>query len=274
MGYTLEYCRQSLQLLGKLVLKLYTGADMQTDTDRLQKTWIPEGTREYEVFKSITGENKFIATFLKEKFHLKPGELILDVGGREGDVVREIQAPQYIHLVDPDPTLHLPFAPEKFWSSRIQDTNLGSFKYKLINFGHVLGYLGTQNAQGEVFNKLVNYLTPGGTLVLFYNTNTGYMADLLDFSKKNLDRGHYDFFDENLLTQLNQKEFSISKHDISFELSYPSYEELARCCWFLFGSMDQDIPAVAAKFLPKLKQDLPQPKFSIDERITLITRKD
>ena len=54
--------------------------------NRLQKTWIPEGTQEYKIFKLTTHENNFLADFLKNKVSLKAGEIILDVGGREGDI--------------------------------------------------------------------------------------------------------------------------------------------------------------------------------------------
>src|SRR5882672_7640506 len=111
--------------------------------DRLQKTWIPEGTKEYEIFKLITLENRFLTSALKEKYPLKDGDLILDVGGREGDIASQLQRHQDIHLVDPDPTLKLPFTPGKFWNERIQDIEPDG-QYKLIICSHVLGYLGTQ----------------------------------------------------------------------------------------------------------------------------------
>ena len=38
--------------------------------DRLQKTWIPEGTEEYKTFKKITDENNFLAKILSSKFDL------------------------------------------------------------------------------------------------------------------------------------------------------------------------------------------------------------
>jgi hypothetical protein len=99
------------------------------------------------------------------------------------------------------------------------------------------------------------------------------MADLLDFSKRNLDHGHYDYFDEKLLSELDPKEYTITSSDVSFELNYESFEDLSRCCWFLFGAMDQDIEKVAKKFVSKLKKDLKKPLFVIEERITLITKK-
>src|SRR5436309_941144 len=92
--------------------------------DRFQKTWIPEGTEEYKTFKLTTLENRYLAMFLKKKVLLKPGELILDVGGREGDIGLELTPPEYFDLVDPDPTLTLPFTPRKFWNERIQDIKL------------------------------------------------------------------------------------------------------------------------------------------------------
>lgn len=240
--------------------------------DRLQKTWIPEGTEEYKIFKLITLENYFLSEVLKKKFPLKAGELLLDVGGREGDIGIKLQSPAYLHLVDPDPTLTLNFKPVKFWNERIQDIDLVD-NYKLIICSHVLGYLGTQNVQDEVFHQLIKAMAPGGTLVLFYNTNRGYVGELLAYTKQiDLD-GHYDYFDEQLLTQLNLAEFTVTYQDVTFELAYDVWEDLARCCWFLFGARDQDIEGVSKKFLPKLKNDLQAIGFPIEERITFITRK-
>lgn len=239
--------------------------------DRLQKTWIPEGTKEYKIFKLITLENEWLAQILKNRFPLKPGELLLDVGGREGDIARVLQSPEYIHLVDPDPTLKLPFTPGKFWNERIQDIEL-SDKYKLIICSHVLGYFGTQNVQDLMFGKLVKLLASGGTLVLFYNSNTGYVGELLKFSKRVIPDGHYDYFDEALLKELNADEFDITHEDVSFTLDYGNFTDLSHVGWFLFGAKDQDIEGVAATFLPKLQTDLQRPAFEIEERATFVTR--
>lgn len=247
--------------------------DQFASEDRLQKTWIPEGTEEYKEFKHVTLENNFLGNVLKQKFPLAPGDLLLDVGGREGDIGLQVQLPEYFHLIDPDPTLKLPFTPARYWQEKIQDVEIVD-SYKLIICSHVLGYLGAQQVQSDVFRKLVKALAPNGTLVIFYNTNAGYMGELLKFSREILLNGHYDYFDENLLDELHSSEFEISHQDISFSLDYPSYEKLARCCWFLFGATDQDIDGVAAKFLSKLENDLTTPTFQIEERITFIIRKN
>src|ERR1700722_4548117 len=139
--------------------------------DKIQKTWIPEGTVEYKNFKHVTQENEFLAKLLKEKLSLAPGELLLDVGGREGDIAIKLQQPEYIHIVDPDPTLHLPFLAGKFLNSKIQDVLPLPDTYKLIICSHVLGYLGNQSVQTSVFEALLKHLDISGILVLFYNTN-------------------------------------------------------------------------------------------------------
>jgi hypothetical protein len=240
--------------------------------DRLQKTWIPEGTAEYKQFKFVTDENHFLADYLKKLIPLAPNDLVLDVGGREGDIALNLQKPDHFHLIDPDPTLKLSFEPARYWREKVQNVDLHPSAYKLIIMSHVLGYLGTQHVQKEVFEQLIKAIAPGGTLVLFYNTNAGYMGDLLRFSQEILLNGHYDYFDESLLDQLDKDEFQIKKKDVSFDLDYKTHEELARCCWFLFGAMDQNIEGVSEKFLPKLKMDLERPSFPIEERVTLVTR--
>lgn len=240
--------------------------------DRLQKTWIPEGTKEYEIFKLITLENKFLGEFLKKNYPQKAGSLVLDVGGRHGDIALSLQDENFIHLVDPDPTLKLPFTPAKYWNERIQDVNLED-SYSLIICSHVLGYLGTQNVQDKVFQQLVDALAPGGTLILFYNTNSGYVGELLEHSREICVDGHYDHFNEDLLGTLDDSQFDVKKEDVTFTLEYEGFEDLARCCWFLYGAKDQDIEGVARQFLPKLKEDLEKPSFPIEERVTAITRR-
>ncbi len=110
-----------------------------------------------------------MAGVLKSKFPLGNGDLVLDVGGREGDISLAIQKPEFIHLVDPDPTLNLSFTPACYWKEKIQNVNLSDYKYKLIICSHVLGYLGAQEVQAQVFHTLVQSLDRNGTLVLFYN---------------------------------------------------------------------------------------------------------
>src|SRR6266481_3012692 len=150
--------------------------------DMIQKTWIPEGSKEYAHFKLITKENKKLVETIKEHVSLKPGDLVLDVGGRDGNVAFEVQKREWIHIVDPDPTVRLLQKPGKFWNEKIQNVKFNSkVKYKLIICCHVLGYLGLQDAQEETTKKLIDLLDVGGTLILFYNTNTGYIGELIEY---------------------------------------------------------------------------------------------
>ena len=246
------------------------------DEDRLQKTWTPEGTKEYALFKLITQENPYLSKLLKNNFQLKKGDLVLDVGGRQGDIVFSIQDPKYIHIVDPDPRLDIKPKPGKFIRSRIQDTNLGKVKYKMIIASHVWGYLGFQDVQKKVFEDLIdNHLEKDGIFILFYNTNSGYMGKLLEFSKEKLSEGHFDYFNEDFFDKYKKDQnFNIKSTDVTFSLNYPSFEELSKGCWFLFGAKDQDIEAVANIFLPKLKKDLNKPVFPIEERLTIIRKRN
>lgn len=239
--------------------------------DRLQKTWTPEGTVEYSEFKRRTLENTYLSNFIKQHIKLDKQATILDVGGRDGDIAYSIQPPQYVHIVDPDPNIVPSPDIGQFSRAKIQDISIDS-KYDLIICSHVLGYLGIENSQETVLQKLLHSLKVGGTLALFYNKNTGYMGQLLNFSRQNITNGHYDFFDEYLLSSIGS-EFSVSLYnDVTFLLEYPTFESLARCCWFLFGAKDQNVAAVAELFIPKLKNDLDGPSFPIQERIVLIRR--
>jgi len=242
--------------------------------DRFQKTWIPEGTKEYAFFKLITQENLYLSQYLKHQIPLKKEDLLLDVGGRQGDIVFSIQDPEYVHIVDPDPTLIIHPKPRKFFRSKIQNTDLGKAKYKIIISSHVWGYLGLEDVQKNVFDDLIkNHLKEDGTFVLFYNTNSGYMGELLEFAKENLTLGHFDYFDEKFLDKYTKDpSFQIESTNVSFDLNYSSFKELSRCCWFLFGAIDQDIEGVSNIFLSKLKKDLRKPHFPIEERLTIIKK--
>jgi len=242
--------------------------------DFIQKTWIPEGSKEYSIFKLITQENKKLVEVIKKHVKIKAGDLVLDVGGRDGNVAFEIQKPEYVHIVDPDPTVRLVKKPSKFWNEKVQNVDFDpKVKYKLIICCHVLGYLGLQDAQRETTKKLIDLLDVGGTLILFYNTNTGYIGELIDYSKHVLSMGHYDYFEEDILRNYRTHRYDIKQLDVAFPLNYKSFDELARCCWFLFGAMDPNIEKSAKKFLPKLENDLIEPSFTIEERIVFVAKK-
>jgi hypothetical protein len=242
--------------------------------DVIQKTWVPEGTAEYRQFKHVTQENRKLVEVIKRHVELKPGDLVLDVGGHDGNVAFAVQDPKWVHIVDPDPTVRLLQKPGQFWNHKIQDIAFGKReKYKLIICCHVLGYLGLQGVQADVLRMLTDALTEDGTLVLFYNTNEGYMGSLLRYSQHVLPMGHFDHFDESLLKPYRTLRFDIKQFDTAFYVAYKSFEKLARCCWFLFGAIDPDIGSCARRFLPKLRAELAEPSFIIDERMLIIKKK-
>lgn len=240
----------------------------------IQKTWFPEGSREYHRFKLVTRENRKLVEILRKRVALRPGELVLDVGGRDGNVAFAVQKPQWVHIVDPDPKVRPLKRPGQFWREKIQNVQFEQgVKYKLIICCHVLGYLSLESAQKDVLDKLVHMLTDDGTLVLFYNTNEGYMASLLEYSTHVLSARHFDYFDEKLLRPYRTVGYDIKQVDTAFDVAYKTFDALARCCWFLFGAMDPDITGSARRFLPKLTNELSEPGFIINERVMLIRPK-
>lgn len=240
--------------------------------DPMQKTWIPEGTREYFAFKQVTQENRYLAKFIASTFRLRECDLVLDVGGRQGDIAYAIQHPSQVHIVDPDPTIVLTPPPGQFWRCRIQDADVLQSSYNLIICSHVLGYLSKNNDQWQVIDKLRNALAPGGSLVLFYNRNTGYMGELLKYSAEHFDEGHYDYFDENIFDKIPSAEFHISYSNVWFQAAYENLTELSRACWFLFGATNQDISGVAEIFHSKLLADKMPSQLAIEQRIVCIKK--
>jgi hypothetical protein len=241
--------------------------------DAIQKTWIPEGSTEYDIFKLKTRENDDLVRIIKKHTVLEPDDLVLDVGGRDGNVAFRVTEPTSIDIIDPDPFITPLKKPANFWRGKVQYVVFDpARKYKLIICCHVMGYLGLQSVQKGVVEKLVEQLEEGGVLLLFYNTNHGYMAELLQYSR-HIQFGHYDYFDTDILEEYKTPDFGIKHLDRSYTLDYGDWMALARMCWFLFGAMEIDVDSVAKKFLPKLQYDLVEPTFEIDERITFITKR-
>jgi hypothetical protein len=242
--------------------------------DAIQKTWNVRGEAEYERFKLVTRENRRLIETLRSNFPLKRGEYVLDVGGREGDVAFGIQKAQWVHIVDPDPRIEPLKKCERHWRAKVQDVRLDPrIKYKLIIVCHVAGYLGLQGADAKVLAKLMNQLTDDGTLVIFYNINDGYMGELLEYSKHIYPVRHWDYFDEKLLDPYKTPACEIKRLDVSFTLDYKTFDELALCCWFLFGAINRNIKSCAKLFITKLKSDLLVPRFEIAERMIFVTKK-
>lgn len=241
--------------------------------DIIQKTWIPEGSVEYDIFKLKTLENDDLVRIIKKHVVLGPNDYVLDVGGRDGNVAFRVQTADHVDIVDPDPFIEPLQKPDNFWRDKVQHVQfLPERKYKLIICCHVMGYLGLQRTQKEVVEKLVDLLEEDGVLLLFYNTNHGYMAELLQYSK-HIQFGHYDYFDTAILEEYKTPDYDIKHLDRSYTLDYGDFMALARMCWFLFGAMEIDVDKVAEKFLPKLTYDLLEPTFEIDERMTFITKR-
>jgi hypothetical protein len=252
------------------------GFEMQQKTaivaDLSQKTWIPEGSSEYKQFKLITRENDTLVSILQSRYKFTEHEVLLDVGGRDGEVAFQLQHPQMIDIVDPDPTIEPKLPPRNFLRFRAQDVPLPDDEYSLIICSHVLGYLGTQGAQKITVLKLLSKLRVGASMILFYNTNDGYMSELLNFAQSEIRNSHYDYLNQEILDGLPADRYKVSYVDLAFQAQYHNFEELARCCWFLFGSLDQDVDAVAKIFLPKLVRDLIHPTIVVNQRIATVQR--
>lgn len=245
-----------------------------TEEGMIPTIGIPERTKEYTLFQCMTQENQKLTEVIKQYISMKPGDLVLDVGGRDGNVAFAVQEAQWVHIIDPDPTIQPLKRPGKFWNQKVQHVHFSSKKkYKLIICCHVLGYLGLQDSSQETtVKKLLDLLAIGGTLLLFYNTNEGYTGDLLEYSRHILPVVHYDYFQEKILQQYRTPQYNIKQLDVVFTLNYKTWDDLARCCWFLFGSMNPNTEAIAKKFLPKLQNDLVEPTLTMDQRIIFVTR--
>ena len=83
--------------------------------DIIQKTWIPEGSVEYDIFKLKTLENDDLVRIIEKHVPLGPDDYVLDVGGRDGNVVFRVQNADHVDIVDPDPFIEPFQEPNTFW---------------------------------------------------------------------------------------------------------------------------------------------------------------
>lgn len=236
--------------------------------NKFLKVFREENSPEYEIFKKISDEDTVVRCLIESNRNLIENPKILDIGGRNGNMSRFFQQnPDLITIIDPDPVLRNQNIFGQLISKKIQDFNL-EHGYDLIIASHVWGDIGRDGDQKQILEKLFNTLNDEGILVLVYNLNTDFMADLLDFAKANLNGLRYDYFDENFLN-----DYKLSG-EITFNtpLKYLSFEELSRACWFLFGTGEQDIVDVANSFLPYLKDRLEKPFFDLVQRFILIRK--
>jgi hypothetical protein len=228
-----------------------------------------ENTPEYKKFKEVSQEDAVLIAYLQNNFKLTPEDKVLDVGGREGYISLAVQQSASITIIDPDPTLQV-LDPEIIHLDIPLQNYSTESKFKLIICSHVLGDFGRGGIQEEMINKLLSLLAPDGHLVLCYNSNKGFMETLLEFSIKNLDETRYDYFDETIL--LSRNDLEIKNKDFSVQLEYVSFETLARCCWVLFGTSEQDINEISRSYISFLRENLENPSFILEERILDISR--
>jgi len=197
-----------------------------------------ENTPEYRSFKKASNEDNVLINYLSNHLSISDDTKILDVGGREGYISLSLQSPENVTIVENDPDVVIPKAPVTYFQKSIQDMEFNSESFDVIILSHVLGILGRQGSQEEMIKKSYLWLKKGGSLVLFYNTNTGYMGELLKFSKANLKKLRYDYFDEKILSFL--KNTKILEKKVVTPIQYDSFEELGQACWYLFSACDDE----------------------------------
>lgn len=187
-----------------------------------------------------------------------------------------LQSSEHVTVVENDPDVLPPKPPATYIQKSIQDVDFPSESFDIILLSHVLGVLGRQGFQAETLKRAYSWLKPGGFLVLYYNTNSGYMGELLEFARTNIKKLRYDYFDKNSLTGLENAAIETGK--VVTPISYDSFEELGKACWYLFSACDDeadsdDMETATKIFLPKLKQDLSKPGIDIEQDIILVGKK-
>jgi hypothetical protein len=135
--------------------------------------------------------------------------------------------------------------------------------YDLIIASHVWEDLGRLRVQNKVINKLLSRLkTKQSLLFVCHNQGSNFIKDLKYFAFQNLDEIRDDYYEDHLLIG---KSFKRTTFETS--VKYNSFEELARGCWFLFGTGNQDIGHVSNVFLPFLRKKLVKPEFVLTQEV-------
>ncbi len=234
-------------------------------SNKLFSVYREENTPEYKIFKTVSDEDSILAEIIKQKFGVG-FQKILDVGGRSGEVSTLISEKNNITIIDPDTDLVDVIDNEiHFINERIQDVALGKSSYDLVIASHVWGDLSRDNVSKKVLAQLMLAKKDSASLVICHNHNSGFLRDLQYFAFNYLSGIRYDNFDTSIL-------IGCSFHTEYFEtcLNYKTFEELARACWFLFATGDQEIEEVVKIFQPYLESVLEKPEFSFEQEVHFV----
>jgi hypothetical protein len=239
---------------------------MITPNDKFLQHIQEENTPEFKKFKLISNEDEVLVNLIKNNIAISKEAKILDIGGREGYISLKLGKPENITVVDPDPVVE-PSKDTIFIREKIQNADLGSNKYDLILAAHVWGDFERENESKEVLEKLLGHLADGGYLAICYNSNNGFMSELLSYAKNTLSQMRYDYFEEDVLRGKNFK-----KQTFTTPLNYESFEELGRACWMLFATAYDDISETGKKFIPFLEEHLAKPSFDLEQTLVVLQK--
>ncbi len=228
-----------------------------------------ENTPEFKKFKQISNEDKILVDLIKKNISLGNNHKILDVGGREGYISLALTSPDRITIVDPDPKIDISNLPIKLIREKIQNVSFEE-KFDLIIASHVWGDFDREGVSRDVLKKLYHSLNIGGSLVIGFNSNTGYMKDLLLYAKESLKHMRYDYLPDGVPADIPEQ--NIKKIDFTTPLQYESFEELGRGCWMLFATSDDDISETAKIFIPYLEKTLDKSAFELNQTLLIVSQ--
>lgn len=216
----------------------------------------------FQIFKETSKEKELIIDIIKENTAISKNATILDIGSADGNISKAIQANhKNITLVDIiDQTeseatyIRLPF-------EKIKLTK----KYDLIIACHVLGHFYKNKTANEALTSMIDNLSLKGQLIIGYNTNEGYMMELLKHMRQLYAESRFEPKEKELI----HKKIKIEKNYHSI-ISGKTFEELADLTRILFANTDKEYNAQFNKICEFYKRTLHKPEFAIEQKILFI----
>lgn len=217
----------------------------------------------FKKFKEITQEETKIIEIIKNNVKVADSTKVLDVGSNEGNISKAIQDKKdKITLVDINE-----FDLEsgiRFIKSGWENLELKE-KFDLILASHVWGHFGYTNTQKIAFERVLFSKDQNGKIVLCYNTNSGFMGELIKFSKEIIKDFQYDYFDEDLIKEYNKKEILFN-----VVLKGKDFEELVELIQILIITEPSHYKGKKQEMKKFLEINLDSPSFLIEQKIVII----
>lgn len=217
----------------------------------------------FDKFKKNTKEEYLIIENILNILPINENSTVLDIGSSNGVISSGIQKNiKLISLVDIDET-NIPenfnFIRSEWEKAELKD------KFDIVLASHVWGHFFYTKTQKNALMKMEKAVKRGGHLILVFNSNDGFLSDLISFVEENNIDSQYDQFDEKML-----KGYEFQARRFEVVLCAESFDELSNYMQVLFVMSDINFLNVKDKFNFFLQKHLSEPVLRFNQIVVRI----